>query len=314
MHKRTPGLKMPDDLAAFLEQAAAADYRHVLSSLGFNLHQEETMAAGERLTTSNASGKIAATGRVRPLEWDSKFFGVPCGRFEGLFFASTDPNPLKTRLELLQKMTAMANAAGLDFLDCRIRADDLYLKEALEESGFFLCDELSIYQTELATDPENAQPTAKATPEWDKLAAFLERCLADMEWGRVFQDPNIDRKTARKFYLQACRHYLSEGAHVTAIEENGSLVGAAIGVVDAEISEQTGRRYGILWFITVDPAYRGQGFGKRLFDKFKQEFAVRAELLEIGTQSANTAANRIYLSAGCGPLARVMTFHKWGRA
>ena len=302
---------MPDGLTTFLKQAVPADYRHVLSPMGFDLIQEETAAVGERVTVSSGNGEIAATGRIRTLEWDSNFFAVPSGRLEGLFFASTDPKPLETRLKLMQQMTAMAKTTGLDFLDCRIRADNLYLKEALENSGFFLCDELSVYQTELTTGPENTQPGTKEPPEWDKLAAFLERCLADMEWGRVFQDPNISRAMAQKFYLQACRHYLAEGAHITTIEENDTLVGAAIGVIDAGIFQQTGRRYGVLWFITVDPAYRGQGFGKRLFEKFKQEFSGRAELLEIGTQSANAAANRIYLSAGCSPLARVMTFHRW---
>lgn len=305
---------MTDDFVAFLEQAAAADYRHVLSSLGFDLAQEEKAATGERFAANDANGHITATGRVRSLPWDSDFFGVASGRFEGLFFSSTDPDLLKTRLDLLQKMTAAAKANGLGFLDCRIRADDLYLKEALEKSGFFLCDELSVYQTELTAGPEDAQPSAEPAPEWDELAVLLERCLEDMEWGRVFQDPNIKPEKARKFYLDACRHYLGQGARVTTIEQNGKLAGVAFGVVDEEISKQIGRRYGILWFITIDPTHRGKGLGKSLFDKFKREFSAYAELLEIGTQSANAAANRIYLTAGCSPLARVMTFHKWEQA
>ena len=302
---------MLDGLATFLEQAAPADYRHVLSSLGFDLIQKETAATGERITVSSRNGKIAAIGRVRSLEWDSRFFGVPCGRMEGMFFDSTDPEPLGTRLGLLQKMTAKAENIGLSFLDCRVRADDPCLKEALERLDFVLCDKLNIYQTVLTSGPEITEPAAIAMPGCDELAELLKRCFADMRRGRVFQDPNIDQATAQRFYLETSQHYLSQGAHVTTIEENGKTVGAAIGVIDAEMSEQTERRYGILWFITVDPAYRRRGIGNRLFKKFTQEFSARAELLEIGTQSANFAANRIYISAGCSPLTRVLTFHKW---
>jgi len=247
-----------------------------------------------------------AGGRVRRLDWDSRFFGVPSGRLEMLWRDDSVPAG-RAWDRLVPALLHRAAELGLVFLDVRIAAEELALAQALEAGGFRLVDALAVYLRDLGRQPSRVIVPAVSID----VAGFLREALADMHWGRLFADPRVARDKAEEFYFLSTLHYLESGAHTSVLVEAGAPVGLAIGIPDEEGSRLTGRRLGDLWLFIVSPRHKGKGFGKRLFNQFCAEFAARVELVEIGTQIQHVAANRIYRSAGDFPVAHALTFHRW---
>ncbi|MBV8889687.1 MAG: GNAT family N-acetyltransferase [Alphaproteobacteria bacterium] len=277
--------------------ARCADFRRYLS------------ADLDRLTIASLNrGDVwtaKAGGRVRRLDWDSEFFGVPAGRLELLW---RDPAaPAREAWEaLVPALLRRADDMGLVFLDARIDAEELALAQALEAGGFRLVDALSIYLRDLrGVSPLLPQPGVL------DVEAFLRTALRDMQWGRLFAEPHVAREQAEDFYLKTSLHHLARGALSAAVHENRELAGVAIGVPEAEGSRLAGRSLGHLWLFIVAPGYKGRGVGKRLFNQFCAEFATIVDVVEIGTQIQHAAANRIYRGAGGLPVAHALTFHRW---
>jgi GNAT superfamily N-acetyltransferase len=257
-----------------------------------------------------------AGGRVRRLDWDSEFFGVPCGRVEMLWRDTAVPAH-QAWSRLVPALLARAAELELAFLDVRIAADELALAQAFEAGGFRLVDALAIYLHDLRT----AQPAGRGGPSDPRvkppddghinIEAFLRAALAGMEWGRLFAEPRVSRTTAEEFYLRSSLHYLEQGALTTVLYEDGMPTGLAIGVADEEGSRLSGKRLGTLWLFIVARRHQGKGLGKRLFNQFCAEFSALVDFVEIGTQIQHGAANRIYRSTGDLPVAHVLTFHRW---
>lgn len=288
----------------FFGHAEPVDYRHFLRREGYDFGLSESRVDDERIWITEADAHVAA-GRLHALDWDSEFFGVPTGRLEGMFFRPDDPAPIETRHALVRRLVERADAHGFRHMTCRVRADDLFLIQALEEEGFRLADLLTVYMLRLG--PGEASPAV----EWTELRPLLKRSMRGMRWGRMFNDEKFDRETAERFYVEVARHYCANGAHVTLHMRDGAPAGAAIGIVDDEVSRQIGCRYGVLWHLIVAPESQGTGVGTALFRAFCRDFGARCDLLEIGTQIYNDAANRIYLKAGCVPRSHASTFHRW---
>ena len=304
---------MTNALEIFLSQASPADYREFLSADGLDLGAEEFLVRNPRVTVTDDRDALSGVGRIQPLDWDSTFFDTPSGRLEGLFF--TDKVGLRgwSRSELIERLVDRAETMNLRHLTCRIRADDLSLAHCLERADFHLVDIMTIYQRSLENLPLIEGGQDQKIPTHRKVMEFLGAAVKGMQWGRVFHDPQIDRETAEKFYIEMSNFYLTKGAHITAIYEGDRLAGVALGITDEELSRSLGKRYGYLWLIIVSPEFMGRGFGSKLFDNFCRTFSRQCDLLEIGTQIANIPANRLYMKAGCIYRQGVSTFHKWGR-
>ncbi len=289
----------------FFNSASSADYRNALAEFGLDMVALDTIAEDTNLTFCSDETRPNGIGKLTHLEWDSNFFSCKSARIESLYFRDNDPNAYQTRLKLIDDILRGANDNGYKFLSCRITAEDTLLAYALEENGFRICDILNIYVSEsVAGEPIGID-------ERDEAAEILDNCIEGLIWGRVHQDPMIDPVLAKKFYRDTSAWILSQECHVTIARENGRGVGFAIGLIDRETTEIMGRRHGILWLIAVDPKFQGRGIGKNLLDNFKTEFSPQIDLLEIGTQVSNVAANRMYLRAGYRPLTQALTFHRW---
>jgi len=285
------------------DRARCADYRRYLSA-SLDRICFETITPEDVLTAH-------AGGRVRRLDWDSEFFGVPCGRFEMLWRETGVPAPQAWN-GLVPALLERAAALGLMFVDARIAAEELALAQALEAGGFRLVDALGLYLREIGPSERSSPPSAAAPAARSfDVEAFLRESLADMQWGRLFADPRVPRDKAEAFYRLSTLHYLREGGRMTVLDAADGLAALAIGIPDTEGTNLVGRRLGDLWLFIVSPRHKGKGLGKRLFNQFCAEFSAHAELVEIGTQIQHVAANRIYGAGGDMPVAHALTFHRW---
>ena len=292
-------------LTSFLSSAEAGDYRRGLFPGILDVASLERPMNSPNLQVLYSDGALQAIGKMTALEWDSDFFGTPSGRIESFYFQDSSISPYADRLSMVKKLVAIAERQGVSFLNCRITAEDTFLAHALEEEGFRLCDILNIYLAELGDEavsgPDNRQ----------EAKSILGRCVANMNFGRVHQDPMITSLLATKFYQDTTDWVLSKNCHVTIARLDGKPAGLAIGVMDEEMSKAMDSRYGFLWLIAVMPEYEGRGIGGKLLKAFMGEFSAACDLLEIGTQVSNISANRLYRRAGCRLATQALTFHRW---
>jgi len=289
----------------FLSTALSADYRRSLFPGQINiadLGAPPVLSDMELITDGNT---IDAAGQVSTLDWDSQFFGQPAGRLDNLYFDSQAGSPFSTRQKLANTLVRKSDQQGIKFLSVRITAEDTLLVHALENTGFRLSDLLNIYTVKL----EGEGREISGHPE--DVMEILQPCIADMNFGRIHQDPNIEDDLANAFYTKTTEWVLSGKCHVSSIKENGKAIGFAIGVLDEDMSKALQTRYGFLWLIAVHPEYKGCGMGSRLLKTFMDEFSTSCDLLEIGTQAANIPANRIYQTSGCRLATQAFTFHRW---
>lgn len=292
-------------LKTFESSATPADYRRGLSPGVLDVSSLEPACDGDNVEALFKGGAVEAVGRLTPLDWDSDFFGTAAGRLEGLYFDAGAASPFALRSAMVKRLVEKADNRKIRFLNCRISAADTYLAQALEEQEFRLCDILNIYTVELSGG------AGQGSGSRDEALKILDRCIATMNFGRVHQDPMIEPSVATKFYRETTAWVLSKDCHVTIARKDGRSVGLAIGVVDGDMSRALGRRYGFLWLIAVMPEYGGRGIGGELLNAFMGEFSASCDLLEIGTQVSNVAANRLYQNTGCRLATQALTFHRW---
>ena len=290
---------------SFLTSSEAGDYRRGIFPGVLNLASFESKDNTLDFELLCSDNKILAVGKIKHLQWDSNFFKTPAGRIESLFFQSNSTSPYTDRLQMVKKLIASATQQGLSFLNCRISAQDSLLAHALEEEGFRLCDILNIYLTNLDNK------TSEGSCERQEALDILEKCMSNMNFGRIHQDPKISPSLSTKFYIDTTAWILSKNSHLTIAKHNNKPAGFAIGLEDREMSLATNSRYGFLWLIAILPEYRGCGIGGKLLKKFTERFSTSCNYLEIGTQVSNLAANRLYQRAGYQLTTQALTFHRW---
>lgn len=290
---------MSDEFDDLRRSGLSSNYRHALNLAATSCQPPTTVVR-------DAAGRPRGIARLSANDWDSQALGVVCGSVDDVFVAADDRTLAETCRALAAEVAGDADRRNMELLSFRLEASKTVMAQAFEGVGFRPVDELAIYLTSL-----EPAPPREPRPLPDDLDDCMVAAAAGMEYGRVLQDPRIDKDVARQFYLMAMRGHIASGAFVTTLAWEGRTVGVAIGVEDAGASAAAGRRVGYLALIALRPEARGKGLGRKLLQKFFAEFSSRAELLEIGTQVQNTAANRLYLGQNCVLACRTLALHRW---
>lgn len=127
-----------------------------------------------------------------------------------------------------------------------------------------------------------------------KLSAYHNtvKTHPDFEYRPIYVDAATERLAAA----------VSNGrAKVMALEDGGSIVGFMVIDLDPE------DRKGILNWVFVEEAYRGQGYGGRLMDWAMAEFeAIQATQIDLNVVCGNPAAG-LYEKYGFAPRMIQMT-------
>jgi ribosomal protein S18 acetylase RimI-like enzyme len=237
---------------------------------------------------------------VEPCAWDTEFFGFSFARVKNLYVR--EPLPEKTRL------AAYLCEAHYRFADVRVGATHSGIVDLLLNAGFRRVEEMAIF-----TLP-NAVPSREeaVTPAQPGDREHICRLAAEsFSTARFFQDARFPRDKVTAFYAQLAEHFLGHGDLTVVLRTDKQFAGFALGTTDPELSKLTGRRIGYLWLVAVAPGFRGKGFGLRLLHGFHHYFAQYAEVIEVGTQTVNEAALRLYRKYGCRNVAGAFTLHWW---
>jgi ribosomal protein S18 acetylase RimI-like enzyme len=220
---------------------------------------------------------------VRPLDWDTAFFGVPIARAA-----------ISTGLDVGAAVEAARNS-GVACLYVYVPAADIHSVNEACAFGGCIVD----FRIELAAYPEPGEPSGQTRPAESRDAEILEqlaRALA--EASRFRADPRFAAEKVAEMYVVWLRRCLSEGAVVVAKDGSSGFVGVLGDVAETRVE-----------LVYVAPGARGQGLaGALIADALLSRPAPCAT---VATQLGNVAAQKLYQAAGFRTLSTTVVLHLW---
>ncbi len=283
------------------EQAAIlrADIDHTLATKG-----ESSVALG-------TPGLMAAV-IVRPLPWDSAYFGVPMGRADLLVRPDTTH---AQREAVIDAACRTAREAGVRHMTARVDVGDLETLAALETHGFRTMDALGTYILRAGKDAVRevraVGPLRPATPaDRDEILAITRQAYAGYR-GRFHLDPQLPRDRADAFYEVWAQQCLS-GAMADVVMVSSDSAGRVIGYLAHRRREPAS---------SIGTPIYGGGLGAcrpdapGAYASLIRDSALWAHgqgaVAECQTQISNFAVIRVYESVGFHYVRAEYTLHAW---
>ncbi|HHY37756.1 MAG TPA: GNAT family N-acetyltransferase, partial [Clostridia bacterium] len=251
----------------------------------------------------------------------------------------------------LQLLEAEARARGARVLFARVDARDPELLRAVEREGFTLVDsvvtfhivmddagqlrqdkkpgeysyptiagrdqsffDVSVHTSELASSG-SLEVTIRSFEPSD-LARLQHIAKFAFRHDHFHSDPRIPPKVADEVYVTWVKNSCQGRADAVLVaEEPGNLDGVSGFItcrLDRAVLNVAGIPHGIIELVAVSPEAQGRGIGVALVLGSLEWFARHGfRSVEVGTQSRNTQAMRLYHRCGFKCVAFSHTFHKW---
>lgn len=259
-------------------------------------------------------GEAAAVAFARPLDWDSRFFGVPMARLD---YVLRGARAGRTALaEIVAATLAACRAQGLRHVTARLDVADLDGVAALEEHGFRLMDALVTY----FTHPHRKPPTeirevGTVRPfRADDAEALLEitRTAYRRFRGRFHLDPHLPQDRSDELYAEWARQCIA-GAMADRIVVADDGRGGIHGWASTRRVEPVSSAGGIAVFAGSLGACRPErpGAYAGLIRALAWENYQAGAVTETQTQNHNVATVRIYEAVGAQYVRADYTFHAW---
>lgn len=269
---------------------------------------------------------------------------VACG--EPGFDADSAEAMLRSTLQFLE---AKARTCDARVLFARVDARDPQLARALELEGFALADSIATFHIvvddagQLRQDGKPGegstakiaglyQSTSASVPTRELAIGSLRVAVRPFEPSDVARlqyiarsafrhdhfhsDPRIPPAAADEVYVRWVKNSCQGRADAVLVaEEPGNPDGVSGFItcrVDQTVSAAAGIPHGVIELVAVSPEAQGKGIGVALVVGSLEWFArhgVRS--IEVGTQSRNIQAMRLYQRCGFKCVAFSYTFHKW---
>ncbi len=250
--------------------------------------------------------ETAPDAACRILDWDSAFWGV---RIAQVMPPRLDP----ATADAVDAFCARENVACAFFL---ARLDDPASTTLAEDRGFRFADVRLTFARDTRTPdarPREPLPSGLVVrpSEADDVLPLREIAAESHDGTRFFHDRAFPREGCRRLYAtwleRSCEGY-ADRVLVAAWDD------APVGYVTCHLPDEA-HPAGRIGLIGVDAAMRGRGVGRHLvaaaLDWFGEQGADRVEVV---TQGANLAAQRLYAGSGFLPSEARLWFHKWFRS
>ena len=273
---------------------------------------DHTLATSGESSVALGTPDLMAAVIVRPLPWDSAYFGVPMGRADVLVRPDTTH---AQREAVIDAACRTAREAGVRHMTARVDVGDLETLAALETHGFRTMDALGTYILRAGKDAvrevRSVGPLRPATPaDRDEILAITRQAYAGYR-GRFHLDPQLPRDRADAFYEVWAQQCLS-GAMADVVMVSSDSVGRVIGYL-AHRRREPASSIGM-------PIYGG-GLGAcrpdapGAYASLIRDSALWAHgqgaVAECQTQISNFAVIRVYESVGFHYVRAEYTLHAW---
>ena len=177
-------------------------------------------AGGFGLASPGAAPPSAAL--VRPLPWDSAFFGLPMARF----YLLHDESPGANLAAIIASAFEACRAHGIRHLSARVDVADARAIQALEDAGFRMMDALATYIYPLkrpSPEPGKDMGVLRLYQPEDRAQILdITREAYRGFRGRYHLDPHLPQERSDQLYVEWARKSCDgEWADVVLVTENG---------------------------------------------------------------------------------------------
>lgn len=275
---------------------------------------DRTRAVAGSLSLIAGDGDGAALAIGRPLEWDSRFFGVPMARLDWVLRGAGVP--ATTLADAVRASIERLRATGVAHVTAKADVADMDYVAALEASGFRLMDALVTYFTHPNRDaPTPVREVGRVRPlepgDVDAVLSITEEAYRGFR-GRFHLDPHLPADRTREFYLewarQCCAGRMADRV-VVADDGRGGIHGWASTKRVEPASSVGGIR---LWAGSLGACRHDKpGAYAGLIRSLAAANFAAGEVTETQTQNHNVATVRVYEAVGARYVRAEYTFHLW---
>lgn len=232
----------------------------------------------------------------RFLKWDSDWFGVRVGRVEGGRLTPEIAAEIETwrRRERIDVLYFLADAA-----------EDATVALA-EQDGFHLVDFRVVLERQLDDAADDSPPPSIRPMRGDDLPALRAMARASHRDSRFYRDERFPAERVDAMFERWLENGFAKfpGHAWTALNDNRPAGYIVCEPVNAELGQ--------IGLIAVEPASRGKGLGAGLIAASLNGFRAQGiRRVQVATQGANLAAQRLYHRCGFLTCAVGFWYHRW---
>jgi L-amino acid N-acyltransferase YncA len=171
-----------------------------------------------------AEGDARAAALVRPLPWDSEFFGLSMARITYVLHDSETPR--STVQAVIEAALDQCKVRGVDHLSVRVDVADADTIQVLEQAGFRMVDALATYIYHHKREPpEPLKEMGLVRPfqaeDAEQILEITRDAYRDFR-GRYHLDPHLPDARSSELYVEWARKACAgEWADVVLVTENG---------------------------------------------------------------------------------------------
>jgi ribosomal protein S18 acetylase RimI-like enzyme len=282
-----------------------------VSKEGMADYLETTLqSAGRQSICLRANGKLVGLIALQFLPWMSEHFGLKMYAVPHLLAGYEGP---LVRARLLRYV--IEELQEVDFLDCRVAADDVYAAQALEAAGFRYVGTEAYLGQELKRDEPFDPPADIEIAECSRAdrRQVLEIVESTHVHNRFTCDPLIGADPARSLYRKLVENCFDQPQFTTLVARcHGAVQGFIISKTNKTFCQMVGMKTGSLDFIGVRPDNRNRGLGACLNRAALHRMAQQGvQYVGVRTLANNYPALRITFKTGFAVTSTSLHFHRW---
>jgi len=255
-----------------------------------------TTASG--VTVGNSTNNTAAVSR---LSWDSSILQMECGRAD--LIAATSIEHTK---DLAMLVIAEAKNQNIEHLSVRFDAEDTHLIQGFLREGFEQVDSILTFVAQNLSFEQ--QDGIRLAAIYD-ASAVKEIARTAFVADRFHSDLLIKTELADELHAQWGENSVIGKAAdaVVVAEENDEI----LGFVTCKTQELVGKKIGTIVLVATSAEARGKGLGTAMIKFALGWFSEQGcDLVDVGTQSSNVGASKLYENVGFCKVASSVSLRK----
>jgi len=247
---------------------------------------------------------------IRIPKWDEENFGFKLAFLEVIYIDSEIT--FNELVNSFKEIIDFLKSENVKFISARICSDNLQIIHALEELKFRYIENIiwpilnikNLYFESV----ENIRVASVNDLERLKFIASNFQ----YQKGHYHCDKNFDIEKVNNLYAKWVETAIYNNDPVIVIEENNTILGYFVLMIDKNLSKFMGYKYGRMRSLALDSTFRGQGIGKKLFLGAIQWFMKNGvEIIDSGYASKNHISARLHNSFNMYSVYEEVTLHYW---
>lgn len=269
----------------------------------YQLHRLKAMTGKPCGDLQNCSGFLVG------LSWDSSLLGLTCGRIDFASAVNTS-----SANELARSAARVANSQDIQHVSVRFDTRDTCLIEAFQANGFLKVDSISTYTLQVDQEAtRSSQENVRLSQPLDAgQVAEISRVAFTAD--RFHSDPLIPKELADNLHAEwGHNSVLGKAADVVIVAfDKEKILSFVTCKVNQDLFNLTGYKLGTIVLVATAPEAQGQGLGKATVKGALNWFAEQGcHCVEVGTQSSNIGAKKLYEGLGFRPSASWTSLRCW---